>query len=278
MTTNICLAVKSLSQGTTTLHLNVKPLVVLTWTVWVCFTEECWRVSSRGWPASCWPAPPDLCKSSCGLLPARWCHPQNLKTNIWQVRDECVMCYVVVCSLNRRKDERSERAVKSVTLFTSDSSWEGVGELLHVFRLCLRLVLLSSEDDLHGTLRKKQITRTVKSKRNERGRERKKYKTEKHVCLYLGTHDSNLSWGPGVVHISSQMFGAHHVIRSSVSLGYTHHLFYPFHSLKEVLISKSKHSYKSKVHVSLRGCTKTMFKSWSYFFQSIQRQLYLHFI
>ena len=103
------------------------------------------------------------------------------------------MCYVVVCSLNRRKDERSERAVKSVTLFTSDSSWEGVGELLHVFRLCLRLVLLSSEDDLHGTLRKKQITRTVKSKRNERGRERKKYKTEKHVCLYLGTHDSNLS-------------------------------------------------------------------------------------
>lgn len=109
--------------------------------------------------------------------------------------------------------------------------------------------------------------------KKERKRKRKKeIQTEKHVCLYLGTHDSNLSWGPGVVHISSQVFGAHHVIRSSVSLGYTHththHLFDPFYSLKDVLnfMFKSKHSYKSKVHFSLRGCTKTTFKSWSYFF------------
>lgn len=92
------------------------------------------------------------------------------------------MCYIVVYSLNRRKYERSERAVKSVTLFTSDSSWEGVGELLHVFRLCLRLVLLSSEDDLHSALRKKRMIHTVKSKRSERGRERKKYK-QKNTCV-----------------------------------------------------------------------------------------------
>lgn len=35
---------------------------------------------------------------------------------------------------------------------TSDCSREGVGKLLHVFSLCLCLVVLSSEDNLHGTL------------------------------------------------------------------------------------------------------------------------------
>lgn len=35
---------------------------------------------------------------------------------------------------------------------TSDCSWEGVGELLHVFSFGLGLVVLSSEDDLHGAL------------------------------------------------------------------------------------------------------------------------------
>lgn len=37
-------------------------------------------------------------------------------------------------------------------------------------------------------------------------------------CLYLGTHDGNLSCGPGVVYISSQVLGAHHIIGSSISL------------------------------------------------------------
>lgn len=35
---------------------------------------------------------------------------------------------------------------------TSDCSREGVGELLHIFSFGLSLVVLSSEDDLHGAL------------------------------------------------------------------------------------------------------------------------------
>lgn len=68
------------------------------------------------------------------------------------------------------------------------------------------------------TDRKKETMHTVKSK----GRQIDRDKQNKWACLYLCTHDSNLSWGPGVVHISSQVFGAHHVIGSSVSLGHTH--------------------------------------------------------
>lgn len=41
---------------------------------------------------------------------------------------------------------------------TSESSRERVGELLHVFGLCFRLVLLPSENDLHGPLRERQET------------------------------------------------------------------------------------------------------------------------
>lgn len=107
----------------------------------------------------------------------------------------------------------------AVRMFTSDGSWEGVGELLHVFGLCLRLVLLPSENNLNSTLRKKEraCVHTVRSNKGNRERDKQK----ELVWLYLGAHDGNLSCGPGVVHISSQVFGAHHVIGSSVSLGYT---------------------------------------------------------
>lgn len=36
---------------------------------------------------------------------------------------------------------------------------------------------------------------------------------------YLGPHDGDLGGGPGVVHVASQVLGAHHVVGSSVSLG-----------------------------------------------------------
>ncbi len=39
---------------------------------------------------------------------------------------------------------------------------------------------------------------------------------------YLGSHDGNLGSGPGVVHVSPQMLGAHHVVRSSVRLPRDH--------------------------------------------------------
>lgn len=58
----------------------------------------------------------------------------------------------------------------------------------------------------------KQIIHSVKWKEGGRG------KLKGLECFYLGTHDSNLSCGPGVVHISSQVFGAHHIIGSSISL------------------------------------------------------------
>lgn len=35
---------------------------------------------------------------------------------------------------------------------TSDCSWEGVSELLHVFSFSLGLIVFSSEDDLDSTL------------------------------------------------------------------------------------------------------------------------------
>lgn len=130
-------------------------------TAWVCFTEECWRVSSRGWPASCWQAPPDLCRSSCECSTARWCHPQNLKQTFG--RSQRGVCNAL-CLI--------QSYYKEVRKFTSDSSWEGVGELLHVFGLCLRLVFLSSEDNLDSTLKRKQIVHTVKSKAGKREREK----------------------------------------------------------------------------------------------------------
>lgn len=53
----------------------------LQWARWWrrLITVECWRVSSRGWPASCWPAPPDLRRAFYECLMARWCHPRNLQ-------------------------------------------------------------------------------------------------------------------------------------------------------------------------------------------------------
>lgn len=45
---------------------------------------------------------------------------------------------------------------------TSDCGWEGVGELLHVFSFGLSLVVLSSEDDLHGALKKKKGNYSLK--------------------------------------------------------------------------------------------------------------------
>lgn len=35
---------------------------------------------------------------------------------------------------------------------------------------------------------------------------------------YLGPHDGDLGGGPGVVHVASQVLGAHHVVGSSVGL------------------------------------------------------------
>lgn len=40
---------------------------------------------------------------------------------------------------------------------TSDGSREGVGELLHVFGLCLCLVVLPPEDDLNSALNTKRL-------------------------------------------------------------------------------------------------------------------------
>lgn len=71
-------------------------------------------------------------------------------------------------------------------------------------------------------------------------------------------------------HLLSSVWSSsrHTLLRKPGIHTHTHHLFDPFYSLKDVLnfMFKSKHSYKSKVHFSLRGCTKTTFKSWSYFF------------
>lgn len=54
---------------------------------------------------------------------------------------------------------------------TSDSSWEGVGKLFHVFSLCLCLVLLPSEDNLNSTLSKTQTDRAL-SQMTGKGEER----------------------------------------------------------------------------------------------------------
>lgn len=127
-------------------------------TVWVCFTEECWRVSSRGLSASCWPAPPDLCRSFCEWSMARLCHPQNLKQIFVQSETsaQCIIHQRMEFKHTHENVDFWESYNKEARKFTSDSSWEGVGELLHVFSLCLCLVLFSSENNLNSTLRKKE--------------------------------------------------------------------------------------------------------------------------
>lgn len=50
--------------------------------------------------------------------------------------------------------EKKKRGTGPVWSVTSDCSWEGVSELLHVFSFSLSLVVFSSEDDLHGALEK----------------------------------------------------------------------------------------------------------------------------
>lgn len=60
--------------------------------------------------------------------------------------------------------------------FTSDSSWERVGELVHVFSFCLRLVLLSSEDNLNSTLRGKETVHIYCQKQKERETKKERMK------------------------------------------------------------------------------------------------------
>lgn len=76
--------------------------------------------------------------------------------------------------------------------FTSDSSRERVSKRLHIFGLCFSLILLSSEDNLNGTLRKlreKNITANTSNK----GSRGKGTHSKTRGNVYLGTHDSDLS-------------------------------------------------------------------------------------
>lgn len=59
-------------------------------------------------------------------------------------------------TLNTNTRGRSEdvQRAEETGKFTSDGSREGVGELLHVLGFSLVLIVLASEDDLDGTLRR----------------------------------------------------------------------------------------------------------------------------
>lgn len=73
----------------------------------------------------------------------------------WKGGGKCYFLWGVTAT--RGSDGRDKRGpVRSVT---SDRSWEGVGELLHVFGFGLGLVVLSPEDDLHGALEKRRQSR-----------------------------------------------------------------------------------------------------------------------
>lgn len=76
--------------------------------------------------------------------------------------------YSVCCRIHCQQIKSRNSQKKKRSRFTSDSSWERVSKLLHVFSLCFCLVLLSSEDNLNGTLRKKKEIKTVKIKEAER--------------------------------------------------------------------------------------------------------------
>lgn len=91
-------------------------------------------------------------------------------------KQKCVTRYVGVWSLHMQAWRRQIfwSATKVVRKFTSDSSWEGVGELLHVFGLCLSLVLLSSEDNLDSTLGKRERNRPYTRSNQKEGKKKKK--------------------------------------------------------------------------------------------------------